>query len=275
MTHISDTQSPGQLHSRGNLADAPFSQQVKKLSVNAYESLSAGLTIQTREGDVVTLSSNKFSEFKAFDYTRRGEVRTQGGTALVSQHRREITLTTGDLFSFSVQGDLNEQELADIEAIVNGIDGIMAEMVQGDMEAALAKALSMGSYDSVSMYAADIAYERSYAVSYQARSVSQGALDQVPGQELNPAPARSRGKGPRTMDHFFDKMARFLEKQEEKMLAKARHPLASLFEHYRQDPAQGKNSQADESLKILAQKIDQMVAHQVKNAFGNKFNRLV
>lgn len=272
MTNIS--QSPGQLYHRGNLADAQFSHQVKKLAVNAYESLSAGLTIQTREGDMVTLSSNKFSEFSALDYTRKGEIRTDGGKALVSQHRREITLTTGDLFSFSVQGDLNEQELADIEAIVKGIDGIMVEMTQGNMEDALAKAMSMGSYESVSMYAADIAYQRSYAVTQETRSTSQGILpDQVSDQAL----ARTTRGGPKAMDHSFDKMARLLEKQEEKMLAKARYPLASLFEKYLQnsEDIHGKTSQEETNLKTLADQIDQMIADRVKNAFGKRFNRLV
>ncbi len=270
---IPDTSFPGRLYDRGNMADTPFSYQTQKQSVQAHESLRASLTIQTREGDMVTLSSNKFSEFSAFEYTRKGEIQSQRGTALVSHHRREITLTTGEQFSFSVQGDLNEQELSDIEAIVKGIDRIMAEMVQGDMEEAIEKALSMGSYTSVSMYSADISHERSYAVSQETRSASQGIL---PDQVSDQARARTRGQSPKAVDHFFDKMARLLEKQEEKMLAKARLPLASLFEKYLQksEDTHGKNFQEEASLKTLAQQIDQMVADQIQNAFGKTFRRI-
>lgn len=274
MGTIPATSYPGRLYDRGDMADTLFSYQAQKRSVQVHESLRASLTLQTREGDIVTLSSHKFSGVSAFDYNRKGEIQSQGGRALVSHHRREITLTTGEQFSFSVQGDLNEQELLDIEAIVQGIDGIMAEMAQGDMEDAIEKALSMGSYESVSMYAADISYQRSYAVSQETESLSQGNLsDQVSNQAL----ARTRRQSPIAVDHFFDKMARFLEEQEEKMLAKARHPLASLFETYIQnsEDIHGKNSQEAIPFKDLAEQIDQIVADQVQNAFGNTFSRTV
>ncbi|MCP4720320.1 MAG: hypothetical protein GY860_12750, partial [Desulfobacteraceae bacterium] len=112
MNSISDNSSPGLLQDRGNLQNAQFSSHSRKQTVNAYESLDTGLTIQTREGDIVTLSSNSFSEFNASEYNSKGEIRTDSGNALITQHTREITLTTGEQFSFSVQGDLNEQELA-------------------------------------------------------------------------------------------------------------------------------------------------------------------
>ncbi len=40
------------------LSDAQFSSYVRKQSFHAYESLDAGLTIKTKEGDIVTLTSN-------------------------------------------------------------------------------------------------------------------------------------------------------------------------------------------------------------------------
>ena len=51
------------------LSDSQFSSYVKKQSYSAYESLDAGLTIQTREGDLVTLSSNTYSKLDAFMYS--------------------------------------------------------------------------------------------------------------------------------------------------------------------------------------------------------------
>ncbi|MDD9302530.1 MAG: hypothetical protein HUK40_09390 [Desulfobacter sp.] len=123
-------------------------------SLNSYESLDAGLTIKTREGDVVTLSSSRFSEINAREYSREGEITSQNGQSLSKYNLREITLTTGEMFSFSVEGDLSEAELADIESIVAGVDSIIGEMATGDMDDAISKAMAMGSYDSVSSYEA-------------------------------------------------------------------------------------------------------------------------
>ena len=48
--------------------------------------------------------------------------------------------------------------------IVKGIDEIISEMAEGDMDGAIVKALSMGDYDTVSMYSADISHEKFYSV---------------------------------------------------------------------------------------------------------------
>ncbi len=141
-----------------SLSDAQVASYMRKQSVSAYESINAGLTIQTREGDVVTLSSNTYSQLDAFMYDSKGVVQTEDGIAVSSQTQREVTLTSGDSFTFSVVGDLSEEELADIEDIVKNIDAIISEMAEGDMDEAVDKALAMGTYDTVSMYSADLNY---------------------------------------------------------------------------------------------------------------------
>ena len=82
MNSIPDNLSPGLLQDRGNLQNTQFSSYSRKQSVNAYERLDTGLTIQTREGDIVTLSSNSFSEFNSFEYDSQGQIRTDSGYAL-------------------------------------------------------------------------------------------------------------------------------------------------------------------------------------------------
>ncbi|MCK5350629.1 MAG: hypothetical protein KAJ25_14625, partial [Desulfobacula sp.] len=117
----------GLLPRQNTLPDARFSSYIQKQSLSAYESLDAGLTIQTKEGDLVTLTSNTYSEFDAFMYDSKGVLQTETGKAVVTQNIREITLTSGESFSFSVVGDLSEEELGDIEAIVKGIDQVIAQ----------------------------------------------------------------------------------------------------------------------------------------------------
>jgi len=300
MNNISHNPSTELLSNRGNLQNTQFSGQSRKQSVNAYESLDTGLTIKTREGDIVTLSSNSFTELNAFEYNSRGKIQTDSGTARFSQHIREITLSTGDQFSFSVQGDLNEQELADIEAIVLGVEGIAAEMAEGDMGGAVEKAMSMGNYSSVSMYSAEISYERSYSVTDETRSVASNSLPAA-------GPEEKLSHRPKHLDHFADKMSKFLEKQEDKLLAKAQHPLSALFDQLLKsiadtDEQEGPASETPvidalatdiqstpatetqafeppaydtavhETLKAFGERVDQIINHMLKNAFETTFN---
>ena len=52
------------LHNRAALSNNSSASSSSELYVNSYSSLDAGLTIQTREGDVVTLSTPKIPNLK-------------------------------------------------------------------------------------------------------------------------------------------------------------------------------------------------------------------
>jgi len=270
MNRIPDTSSTGLIQDRGNLQNSQFSSHSRRQSVNAYESLDTGLTIKTREGDIVTLSSNSFSQLDAFEYNSRGEIQTDSANARASQHTREITLSTGEQFSFSVQGDLNEQELADIEAIVKGIDSIAAEVAQGDMGQAVEKAMSMGNYASVSMYSAEISHQRSYSVSEETRSTSYGPLT-----GSAPAPGTvENSQRPLPVESFVETMTQLIKDQEEKMLAKAQQPLGALFEQLlkNKEDIGERETPAYSALKTMGEQVDQLINDILKNAFATTLN---
>ena len=280
MNSISDLHSNG-LQNHGNYSSARVASQ--ELAVNSYESLEAGLTIQTREGDVVTLSASSFSEMDAYEYSSSGEISTENGKVQAAYSEREITLTTGESFSFSVQGDLNEQELADIEAIVKGIDAIIGEMAEGDMDDAISKAMSMGSYDSVSMYAADISVERSYAMYSETSSASYDRLGRDMAEQL---PAAEEPAAPSAADagmSFLDKMAELLEAQEEEAVARAQQPLSKLFDHHmsaleeatEEDEEAVEEPAAYSALELAAKEVDQMINDMIKDIFDNTLNQII
>jgi len=274
MNRIPDTQSPGLIQDQGNLQNSKFSSHSRKQSVSAYESLNTGLTIKTREGDIVTLSSNSFSQLDAFEYNSRGEIQTDSANARASQHTREITLTTGEQFSFSVQGDLNEQELADIEAIVKGVDSIAAEVAEGDMDEAFEKAMSMGNYSSVSMYSAEISHQQSYSVSEETRSTSQGDLSgSAPGLVTD-------GENPQRslpVNRFVEEMVQLIEDQEEKLLAKAQQPLMALFEQLmkNKEDADERETPAYGALKSMGDAVNQLIDDLLEKAFETTLNDVV
>ena len=231
------------------LPDSQFSSHVKKQSVSSYNSLDAGLTIRTKDGDLVTLTSRNFSELDAFMYNRKGVVQNKSEKTTMIQNRREVTLTSGKSFSFSVTGDLNEKELVDIKNIIKGIDGIIAEIARGDMDNAVKKALTMGNYGTVSMYSADIRYSKSYTVTTDTQI---DAAKAVPVNKIHPEWQKSNmmtrslselsranyGFGENknnpisTMDKFIKEMADHLAKYDEKLLDKTSEAIDNLFRYH-------------------------------------------
>ena len=250
----------------------------REVSVNSYESLDAGLTIQTREGDVVSLSTSSFTEMNAYEYTARGKFSDENGRVSAAYNVREITLSSGETFSFSVRGDLNEQELADIESIVAGIDEIIGEVVEGDMDDAVAKALSMGSFDSISAYEADISVQRSYSVYQETRSSAYSnrpQLDQAGGGVSAPADAGQS---------YLEQLKALLEAREEESVARARQPLRQLFDHHLNAlgaPEKGEDAYETspaspyKTLEAVARQVDEMINDMVKDIFENTLDQLV
>lgn len=251
---------------------AGFSGRSDRMEINAYESMDAGLTIKTREGDIVTLSTSRFSELSAGEYSRQGTLATEDGQVSARQHVRSIQLASGETFAFSVQGDLNEAELADIEDIVAGIDEIIGEMADGDMDDAFALAMSMGSYDSVARYEADITMTRSYSAYAQTQAMTQGrpgfAAPELPQPMERPAVAGMP---------FMDRVAELLEAQEEKALAHARQPLSRLFDHYlsQVEAEDGEKAPAAHALERAARSVDQMIQEMIKDIFDNTLDQMI
>ena len=278
-------------------SDAQFSSYVRKQSISAYENLDAGLTIQTKEGDLVTLTSNSYAQLDAHMYDSRGILQTESGRAMVTQNTREITLASGESFSFSVVGDLSDAELADIEAIVKGIDEIISEMVQGDMDGAVEKALSMGGYDTVSMYAADISYERSYQIVSQTTSqtgaqtmgsIPEAQPEMLPKEESpavsankffpeNYTPGKQQESAIKNINKFIEKITEQLAKHEAKLVDKAQKPIDKLFRHHLEDVKKDLDSDRDQkfspynAIDKVRQQIEKFIDKMAKKMFKDHF----
>ncbi|MCP4671789.1 MAG: hypothetical protein GY857_10850 [Desulfobacula sp.] len=278
-------------------SDAQFSNYVKKQSISAYESLDAGLTIETKEGDLVTLTSSSYTQLDAHMYDSRGIVQTESGRAMVTQNTREITLVSGESFSFSVVGDLNEAELADIESIVKSIDEIIDEMVQGDMDGAVDRALSMGGYDTVSMYAADLSHAKSYQMTSQMTSQTMESIPEPKPEMLleeeNPAafanksfpenftPGNHKKSAIKNINKFVEKMTEQLAEHEDKLVDKAQKPIDKLFRHHLGDIRQKSEDKNAEKQSIytaiddIRQKIDQFIDQMTKDLFKDNIETLL
>lgn len=301
------------LHNRGALSNSSSASSSNELYVNSYSSLDAGLSIQTRDGDVISLSTSQHSGLEAYDYNSRGVVGNGDGYAATGYNVREITLNTGETFSFTVEGDLSEEELADVESIISGVDNIIGKMMDGDLMNAVSDAMNMGYYDSISSYEADITVKSGYAVYSENQTSTTGA----PGQDLASAYLENSDNTGSDTDgigavsaadnqevSFMDQLAELLEKQREESLARAREPLSSLFNYYletqdtREDDdasearANEANALVDESgtdkakadksnssfsdlLDMAARTVDRTIANMMKNAFDNSLKAFI
>jgi hypothetical protein len=238
--------------------------------LNMIEKLEAGVTIKTREGDVVRLSAGTFAQFASSEYNSRGIIRAEDSTIQQNYHQRTISLYTQETFSFSVQGDLNEQELADIDAIIQGIDGIIGQMAAGNMEEAVSQALEMDTFDSISMYAADISFQQQYAYQETIQSGVKTDMPAVPGQtRLHDTPFA------KTPASFTEKMAEFLEKQQDMLVAKSAPGLDALFRHHQKNlsETQGPKGSLSLALENARKQMDQLIAQMMKNSFGKQLDQ--
>lgn len=115
-------------------------QQVAYREFAAF-SRQASISLTTAEGDVVTIRSSQ-QQAHALAY---GQQVSAGG------HVQGLTMSglEKQAFSISVQGDLNEEELRDIERLLSELSAIAADFFNGDYEQAMAGALSLGDMGSI------------------------------------------------------------------------------------------------------------------------------
>ncbi len=202
-----------------NVQDQALSKSMmhrKMLSVS--EDVNTDLTIKTSEGDIVKLSTTSFYAFKSLLYDKKGRIYSDAGMITNRETYRQMTLASGENFTFSVAGDLNEQELNDIKKIVKQIDFIINDMKQGDMDNAVEKALSMGGYDTVSGFSADLSVKQSYSM------VSETMI-----QEKKYIPEMNLLE---KADKLAEKMRKKLDNMEETLLKRAQQPIDQLFGHH-------------------------------------------
>jgi hypothetical protein len=163
--HLTDlsTYSDQNINQNNNENELNKSMMQKRL-LSKSEDVSTDLTIKTSEGDIVKLSTNSFYDFKSLLYDKKGQVYSDAGTITNRTSYRGMTLRSGESFTFCVSGNLNAEELKDIEKIIGQIDNIIHDMKNGNMGNAIKKALDMGGYDTISGFSANLSVKQSYSM---------------------------------------------------------------------------------------------------------------
>ena len=142
----------------GNLNEMMFSDLLSKdrhlnrddlESIQQYQSRSQqfqydsrqnqDISIQTDEGDLITIqkSSQTSIDYLSFDYTKQLKNQMQ------SVHKQAAEFYHAGQFEIQVEGDLNDEERAEIESLLSDLDGIMSDMKQGNLQSALDQSLRL------------------------------------------------------------------------------------------------------------------------------------
>lgn len=123
-------------------------------SIAAEREDSSELTLTTRDGDEVTIS---FSSVRAFEANRELEIQQridrpgadgEGSTELQLSASQSYEFYQSERFSFSVEGELSQQEIDDIAKFVEGTSGLVDEFFNGDIQSAFEQASEIGLEDS-------------------------------------------------------------------------------------------------------------------------------
>jgi hypothetical protein len=164
------------------------------LQVNADTQTKADVTIMTAEGDKVTLSASTALHAMYTSYDMRGRVSDQR----VAAHSNALQLTSSQQTTVTVEGDLSEAELADIQHLLGSLEEMVGDFLAGDLDGVMSQALSTDNLDSLAGFDATFVYTQQVTV--EQRYTAQGMVSQVP---VTSSPARITGQ---SVQHLLDRM---------------------------------------------------------------------
>jgi hypothetical protein len=157
------------------------------------------LSVTTAEGDTITLTANLEYDYRAVNYA--SNIQTDDGQVALNAKTVEASLKRD--FGVTVEGDLNEQELHDLEKLFQKVSSIFRKFIAGEDEQDLAKTATLaerfGNLESLSGLDLSVDVERTVtALVAQITSESTGQPvlprpQEAPSQAAQSLPATPGG----------------------------------------------------------------------------------
>jgi hypothetical protein len=147
-------------------ADPASSQRLdtKVSAVSAAADLSGRLSVTTAEGDKITLTADFEARYRAVNY----QAQAQTGNETVQVSATSVEASLKKQYGVTVEGDLNEQELHDLEKLFRKVSNIFRKYFRGQDDEALAKTAKLaekfGGLSSLSGLDLSVNVERSVTV---------------------------------------------------------------------------------------------------------------
>ena len=151
-------------------SSSPTSRAVEVSNNNyASQSNSSDLSITTADGDIVSISFSALEESQSSEHLSYYAGQDSSGMSYQSSSSSYSEMN----FSFSVQGDLDDDELQAIQSLIKDISKIEKDFFSGDIESAFNKALELG-YDEEQLSAFSLEL-RQTQTSYVSQAYSEVA----------------------------------------------------------------------------------------------------
>ena len=112
----------------------------KVSGVAVSNEFSGRLSVTTAEGDTINLSADLESDFRAVNYKARAE----GVETTVDIEATYAEYSLKHKFGVTIEGDLNEEEIQDLEKLFRNVANIFRKYVSGQDDEALAKTAKLG-----------------------------------------------------------------------------------------------------------------------------------
>jgi hypothetical protein len=170
-------------------SDTRFQQtstRLSALSVSAEQS--ADITILTDEGDTVRLSSREYAEADLLAYEHVSSTHSGYDRAEMQQ----VDFEAGSELALAVQGDLNDQEMADIQSLLSDLGAMLKAFLTGtgERDGATEVAGELDRFETISAFKADFEYRVSaHYLNFEADQPSlRTAAEAEPGVLTEPEP---------------------------------------------------------------------------------------
>lgn len=186
----------------GETPYAPVNFQASRLSRASLEArANAGISLVTADGDKITLTANSsiHASLETYDYLGRIHGQT------VAAHGEKLQLSTASGFAITVEGSLDEEELADINKLLDTIASISKDFLSGNSQAGLSHLAEIANLDSIASFEALLSYTRETS----AFTASQVSSKDRARHDGGPAP---HSIGFQASDSFVNRLARAAEK---------------------------------------------------------------
>ena len=123
------------------------------------ERSAANISLTTAEGDVVVISNNQSQAYSLA--AQRWSTPLQQGMNFTA------SALNSSSFNLAVSGDLNEEELADIQTLLTDLSAIAGSFFSGDLGQAMDEALNIGDMGSIAQLSASFSYTARWTASTQ------------------------------------------------------------------------------------------------------------
>ena len=174
-------------------------------SIRATRSQQAALEVVTAEGDRVSLTAANREDLSLDRYET--QIRTAAGEA--SRQVESFSLRNTSSFALEVVGDLNEEELADIEQLIQDMEKMGASLLSGTLDTGL----QLGSSLAAATGQLSVSEEITASLSRSSRSLGAGRAQRRAARQAGdivrrqPERAQQLQAGlPKIADRVFDRL---------------------------------------------------------------------